>query len=91
MKLKLVVLLCIIISAVTGYYLGALCLASEIPYITWLGKGLNFGFDAFSVDLSFVQFTIGLHMDFNFLQIFLTVILCILSPKIADALPKGKG
>lgn len=90
MKLKFIVVLCLIISALVGYYVGEICLASELSYLTWLGKGLNFGFDAVSIDLNFLQFTIGLHMNINFLQLFLAVILCVLSPKISQAIPTAK-
>ena len=86
MKLKITILVCIIFAVLTGYYLGALCVSSEIAYLTWLGKSLNFGFDTINIDLNMLKFSFGLHMDINFLQLLLTVILVACAPKIAAAI-----
>ena len=86
MKLKLTILFCIIFSVLAGYYLGALCVSSDIPYLAWLGKSLNFGFDTINLDLNMMKIAFGLHMDVNFLQIILTVLMVALSPKIAAAI-----
>ncbi|MBR5370824.1 MAG: DUF4321 domain-containing protein [Oscillospiraceae bacterium] len=86
MKLKITILFCIIFGALAGYYLGALCAGSDIAYLAWLGKSLNFGFDTINVDLNMMKLSFGLHMDINFIQIFLTVLLVALSPKIAASI-----
>ena len=86
MKLKLTILFCIIIGVLTGYYLGEVCTNSGLSYLTWLGKSLNFGFDTVNIDLNMLKVSFGLHMDINFTQIILTVILVALSPKIAASI-----
>ena len=86
MKLKLTILFCILFSVLAGFYLGQICLSSDIPYLTWLGKSLNFGFDTINLDLNMMKISFGLHMDINFLQIILTVLMVALSPKIAASI-----
>lgn len=90
MKLKLIILLCIIIGVLTGYYLGEVCASSGLAYLAWLGKSLNFGFDTVNVDLNMLKFSFGLHMDVNFIQILLVVLLVALSPKIAASIKVDK-
>ncbi len=89
MKFKLSLLFCIIIAVIAGAFLGDLCAAASVPYITWLGHGLSFGFDTISLNLHVMQLDFGLHMDINVMQILLVLIAIVVAPKLAAAIKTG--
>lgn len=85
MKRKLVYLFMIITAICAGYFVGKLCVDKQ-PYIAWLGKTMEFGFDTTSFNMRAVVMNLGMHFSINFLQIILIIVAIALAPKVSDAI-----
>lgn len=83
MKTKLMYLFLIIVAILSGYLLGNLCAGVEEPTVSWLGTGLNFGFDTTTINLHAITLSLGLQVSINPLQVLFILLAIVLAPKVA--------
>ena len=66
-SILLVVLL--LLSVILGKIIGGA--VTGISFLSWLGEGINFGFDPFTLDLAVMNLTLGFTFAVNIAQIVL--------------------
>jgi hypothetical protein len=71
----LLLIILLLLAVVLGKIIGAASTGSA--YLSWLGAGAGFGFSPLNVDLSVVNFTVGIMVNINVAQaiLLLTAIL----------------
>ncbi len=86
MKHKLTLFLCIVIAVIGGSFLGDFVAGLNSKYLSWMGIGTTFGFDAVNIDLHVLQLTFGLKMSINVIQILLVILAILVSHPIAKSI-----
>lgn len=80
---KAIVIICAILGMIVGVALGDAF--NSVSYLKWLSIGGSFGFkDPVTIDISFMQFTIGLWCKISVCGVIFMAIFAFLSKKIVD-------
>ena len=82
MKKCIIAIFCIL-GMIVGIGLGEFA-SSSMPMLNFLAIGGEIGFKPFTVDLSFIQFTLGFWCKVNLCGILCMVIFALISKKVLD-------
>lgn len=77
---SLLLIILLLLAVVLGKIIGAACIG--IKYAAWLGAGASFGFSPLSVNLSVINFTFGIMVNFNVAQAILLLFAILSYPRI---------
>jgi len=70
----------LLLAIVLGKAVGGI--AAGVPFLSWLAVGAKFGVSTFTVDVSVVQFTFGMMINFNVAQALLLLAAILIYLKI---------
>lgn len=82
MKKVIIIIFCVL-GMIIGIGLGDF-FSSNVPVLNWLAIGGEIGFKPFTIDLSFIQFTLGFWSKVNLCGIVCMVLFALVSKKVLD-------